>query len=161
MGQTNLNSLMSYTRRNALQLVGDVWEPDWEKVRFASGTLIGFKKPVNLQVAGDQLVFSWEDNSGIGGARKDDHFVYMLLFTSDANEKIYGQVKYEKTTQTRKDESFSLEITAKIHGDLRVYGCFVSADGKKVSDSMYFGEITLGNQEPNIKLQIPKSPAYL
>ena len=142
-GQTDLNSLMSYTRLNALQLVGDVWEPDWEKVRLASGTLVGFKKPVTIQVVGDNLIFSWEDNSGIGGAKKDDYFVYMLLFTSLATEKIYGQVKYEKTTQIRKDESFTLEKTASINGDMRVFGCFVSAHGKKVSDSMCFGEVTL------------------
>ena len=41
--QTKINSLMSYTKQNAAHKLGDEWLPDWKKVKFASGSLVGMK----------------------------------------------------------------------------------------------------------------------
>tara|TARA_R110002049_G_scaffold4377_15_gene30599 strand:- start:8002 stop:8646 length:645 start_codon:yes stop_codon:yes gene_type:complete len=135
--KTAFNAAMSYTLGNAITGTAPNFMVDYSLALLSRGSL---SNVVNGSVDisnPEQVAFTWADNSLEGNANATDKA--MLL--------VYNPIKKESITildgANRSVGSDVVSIPESYAGDtLQLYMAFISADGKRVSNSVYLGSGT-------------------
>jgi hypothetical protein len=138
VGMSAFNAAIGYMVVNAVQQVGGVWQVDPTKLMHAKGTLMTADNLAATNPTGQTIIYTWQDNSGIGDASPDDQFVY-VYFNTTINKVAFGF-----TTQKRSDQTYSFSAPAGWTGnDVAVFGFFLKSDGSIASDDTYCATLTL------------------
>ena len=135
--QSPINAAMSYTLANAITGVYPGHQIDASKVLVSRGALA---PAVNgaAAVAGGNLVFSWDDNSGTSSAKATDKALIAIVNLIKA-EAVTVTAGEERSTETQ-----SIALPADWSGDeVHAYLGFISEDGKEVANSVYLGAINV------------------
>ena len=141
---TRYNAFLSYTMINSLKLDSSVWQLDWQKIRFSSGTLVGLRNPSVTNPSAQTNSFKWDNNSGIGGAKPGDIFTFILVNLSTYKDNPSPSIICGITSQIRSAKTFNYSLPETWCGnELAIYACFISPKGDKSSNSQYFTTLTL------------------
>jgi hypothetical protein len=135
--QTAFNAAMSYTLANTI--TGNY--PDYT-LQFATALVSkGNLTPTanaTAEAAGGNIVFAWEDNSGVGSAKQTDKALIGILNPAKA-EAITDTAGAERSTETQ-----TVVLPADWAGDeVQVYLGFISEDNREVANSVYLGSIAV------------------
>ena len=135
--QSPFNAAMSYVLANAVTGNYPDYAIDASKVLVSRGALAPATN-ASAAVAGGNLTFSWDDNSGVGSAKQTDKTLVAIL----------NQAKGEAITNTAGVERTAGTQTAVLPaewsgGSVEVYLGFISDDGKEVANSVYLGSIAI------------------
>jgi hypothetical protein len=132
---TQFNNAMSYNLRNAVSGTYPNYEIDFAKALVSRGNLVGAVNE-SATSGGDEIVITWEDNSGNGNALASDRALIAVY-------NISRQVSlFETQGPTREMEMASIAVPLAWAGDeVAVYLGFISADGTRVSDSIHTGTL--------------------
>jgi len=138
-GQTAFNAAMSYTLAHAITGTYPDYSIDPSKVLISCGGLPPATS-ASVTATDSNIEFKWADNSGAGSARQTD----MALIA------IVNPAKGEAITYVEDAERMTGSQTVPLWGHwsgdvVHTYLGFVSEDGKEVSNSLYLGQITVGN----------------
>jgi len=85
---------------------------------------------------GDNILFTWDDNTGTGTARSSDIAVLVAYFLA------VKQVVFEISSRRRGDGTAKLK-THGYTGEAHTWIGFISEDGKDAADSVYTGIVTV------------------
>ena len=137
--KTRRNQAMSYLMKEAIVFNDPNYEWDYTKILLTKGDLIGMNNGVVNAGTGQNLEFSWTDNSGQGEAEVTDKLVVVVY------EPIMKHTVYSLAAGTRSAESSTLALPNYLTGlEVQVWATFVSADDRRAATSLYLGAVTLG-----------------
>jgi Family of unknown function (DUF6266) len=108
---------------------------DYNKVRLTTGSLPGVNNPSISCTDGGVLIIRWNDNSSNGSARYSDR-IYVAFYDKESETWLIREQIAE-----RGDGGKRLDMPAFRGKLLQVYIGLSSADGLRVSDSLYLGMI--------------------
>ncbi len=133
----SIKKMLKENIRNAFRNDHYKYRIDYSKLIFSKGNLsVAPGISVSSPKAG-KLVFRWTDDSGIGHSRASDQlFVAIFNCTSQSWILKDGAAK-------RSEGSCSIHIRPSRGKRLQTYIGLVSADGMRVSDSLYLGEVNV------------------
>lgn len=130
------NAATAYNLKNAVKGSAPDYMINYEKFLFSRGKLNGPNTPVMTALSEDRLVFSWLPIAQNEFNRYTDMACFMVY--SEAKKMMICAVK----VASRSDLSYVLLLPKGfIANERHCYMCFVSADGKVVSNSVYLGLI--------------------
>ena len=110
---------------------------DYSKVRLGNGSLPNLAEPSIHSPEPGKLVVSWPEREYQGGTRSSD-ILYIAIYSEKLNRWIYRFGCAERYKHIcRMDISFFTETR------VQVWLGLVSADGKRVSDSLHAGELMI------------------
>lgn len=137
--KTRRNAAMSYLMKEAIVFNDPNYEWDYTKVLISKGDLLGINNGAVVAGTGQNLDFSWTDNSGQGEAVATDKLVVVVY------EPTTKATVYSLEAGSRSSGSASLELPNFLSGlEVQVWATFVSADDKLYATSLYLGAITVG-----------------
>ena len=98
------------------------------------------KATLSTAIAGlaGKVNFSWADDSAINQEAKATDNVVLVAYCEDTNLS-----KYVLNAGSRSAEAASLDISGFSGKLVETWILFISADGKKISDSVYTGQVTV------------------
>ncbi|WP_147679251.1 DUF6266 family protein [Algibacter pacificus] len=135
--KTEFNAAMSYVLNNAIAGVAPDFTIDYSLALLSRGDLSGVIDGSTDLSQGGEITFNWADNSDEGNASATDKAMVLVYnpnrrdsvsILDGANRSVGSQVITIPNTYT--DET------------VEMFMAFVSADGKKVSNSVYLGSGT-------------------
>lgn len=131
------NAAVSYNLQKAV--VGDVspFRIDFSLAQVSLGVLPGASSPTAVAVAGNKVKFDWGDNAGTGKAKATD-IVMLVAFCPETQRSVYTM---EGTARSGLTQTLDTSVFA--GKTVETWIAFMSADGKKCSDSTYTGLVTL------------------
>lgn len=134
---TAFNAAMSEVLENAITGTAPDFTVDYPNVLVSKGNLKGVLNPTFDAATTGQVTLNWSDNSNEINANNDDRLMTL----------IYNPVKKESVVKligtSRFMASQMIAIPSNFSGDtIHVYTAFISADGKRISDSSYVGSDT-------------------
>lgn len=136
--QSRRNQAMSYHMKEAVQFVDPNFEILYNKVQIAKGDLLGVQNPVIATNAGNEVIFSWDDNSGQGSAKATDKLVVVIY--APAENLYYTQL----SAADRSVGSVTLTLPAYFDGlEVQSWITFAAADEKSYATSVYLGPVTV------------------
>lgn len=136
LSRTNLAA--SYTITEAIVMNGDVPELVFSKVMITKGELTGFQNPTVDAQTGNNLIFSWDDNTLQGNAKPDDILGVACYCDSEKEFVIFENVA------ERSAVSANLNLPAHFAGKtLEVFAFFNTKDESSASNSVYLGSKTI------------------
>lgn len=110
---------------------------DYSKVQLSQGSLSNADAPAAASTAAGKLVFTWTDNSdGENELISDTAFV--AAYNSDTKRWVQKQ-----KIATRNAGSCTLDVPAFSGKPVQTYIGFMSANRKKISDSLYTGVVNI------------------
>ena len=137
-GLTPYNAASSYNLEHAITGTYPNFVVDYPEVIFSKGNLLVVTDPEIATTVAAELEINWVNDapvSGTGGTDKATIVVYNPL---------QDKFAIAPGAAARSAETYTLELPADFSGDtVHVWISFVSADGKKVSDSSYIGSISV------------------
>lgn len=137
--KTRRNAAMSYLIKEAIVFNDPDYEWDYTKVLISKGDLLGLNNGQVAPGTGQNLDFTWLDNSNQGEAVATDKFVVAVY------EPTLKTVIYSLNAATRADESATLVLPNHLSGlAVQVWATFVSDDDKQAATSTYLGVVTVG-----------------
>jgi hypothetical protein len=110
---------------------------DYPKVLLSKGVLPSATAPSAASAVAGKLAFTWTDNSGISNALISD-----LAFVAVYNEELKHWIYVQKAA-TRNAGTYTLDVTPFSGKPVQTYIGFMSADRKKVSSSLYTGQVNI------------------
>ncbi len=123
--------------RNAFRNDHYKYRIDYTKLMFSKGNLpLAPRMSVSSPKSG-KLVFRWTDDSGIGRSRASDQ-LFVAIFNCTSKSWIL-----KHNAARRSENCCSIHIGPSRSKRLQTYIGFVSADGLRVSDSFYMGEVNV------------------
>ncbi len=135
--QTPFNAAMSYTLANAITGAYPDYEIDSSKVLVSRGALTSATN-ASAKPENGNIVFSWDDNSGVNSAKQTDKTLIAVL-NPTKGEAITDTAGAERSQGTQ-----TLALPADWTGDdLHTYLGFISEDGKEIANSVYLGTVSL------------------
>lgn len=124
--QTGFNAAMSYILNNAITGTSPDFSVDYNLALVSRGSLTG---AVNI---------TWDDNSGIGNGVATDRALIVALNPSS------GESVFDAGGNQRTSGSEDISVPAYWVGEtVEVFLGFITEDGKNVSNSVYFGTVTV------------------
>lgn len=131
------NAAVSYNLQKAV--VGDVspFSIDFSLAQVSLGVLPGASGPTAVAVTGNKVKFDWGDNAGTGKATATD-IVMLVAFCPETQRSVYTM---EGTVRSGLTQTLDTSVFA--GKTVETWIAFMSADGKKCSDSTYTGLVTL------------------
>lgn len=130
-----MNAAFSYNYKHAFVKQGDEWLINYPKMVYSRGHILS---PEGAQVISEEgnITFSWQPQNQSAYCQ----------FTDPANFLVYNPVKETAVillnTVNRYTKSYVMQMPADYIGDMvHCYMNFNSANGKKVGDSLYVGEV--------------------
>ena len=134
---TAFNAAMSEVLENAITGTAPDFTVDYPNVLVSKGNLKGVLNPTFDAATTGQVTLNWSDNSSEINANNDDRLMSL----------IYNPIKKESAVKligtSRFMASQMIAIPSNFSGDtIHVYTAFISADGKRISDSSYVGSDT-------------------
>lgn len=133
-----MNAAMSYHIEKAITGVYPDFEMDYPKVKISKGSLMVAYLPEMDTVVGGKLKIDWVNNSPAvpGNTNATDQLTVVVYNpVKDMFVSLVG-------VATRLAETYTMQLPMSFVGDeVHAWMGFVSASGKKVSDSNYLGEV--------------------
>lgn len=136
--QTRRNQAMSYHMRDAVKYLDPGFEMFYNKVMISKGDLPGVQNPAVASPNPNQLVYTWEDNSGQGSARATDKLVVVVYAPAEGlyYMSLEAAVRSNATVAVTLPDYFSgLEVQSWI--------AFASEDDKSYATSSYMAAVTV------------------
>ncbi|SHI60730.1 hypothetical protein SAMN04488096_10310 [Mesonia phycicola] len=135
--KTEFNAAMSYVLNNAVTGIAPNFEVQYADALLSRGGLSGALNPDTNLATPEQVTFIWDDNSNEGNAATTDK-VMVLVYNPAKKESMYVLEGAERTVGSQ-----IVQIPATYAGDtVEMFMAFISADGTKVSNSVYLGSGT-------------------
>ncbi len=135
--KTEFNASMSYVLNNAITGTAPDFTVDFANALLSRGNLSGVLNPGTDLVTPEEVTFTWDDNSTDGNANATD--IAMLLVYNPGKKESIAQL--EGANRTAGTESVIIPST--YAGDtVELFMAFITADGSKVSNSVYLGSGT-------------------
>lgn len=137
--KTRRNQAMSYLMKEAIVFNDPNYEWDYTKILISKGDLLGINNGAVTAGTGQNLDFSWTDNSGQGEALATDKFVVVVY------EPTSKATVYSLNAGSRSSGSATLSLPNFLSGlEVQVWATFVSSDDKLYATSLYLGAVTVG-----------------
>ncbi len=135
---TQFNSAMSYILKNAVAGTYPNYVIDYANVLVSRGTLTKAEGTALTSPLANQVVVTWNDNSGTGDAKATDK---TLLVVVDENN---GESVYDIDGAIRSAGTLTFNVPSNFSGDeVHVYLGFKSEDGLSVANSTYVGTCSI------------------
>ena len=135
--QSPFNAAMSYTINNAIIGSYPDYEIDAGKLLVSRGALTPAANGVAAVESGN-LVFYWNDNSGVNFSKATDKALIAVLNIAKG-EAITNNAGAERATGLQ-----TVPLPAEWSGDsVETYLGFISEDGREVANSVYLGSIAI------------------
>jgi hypothetical protein len=133
---TAFNAAMGYHVKYAVVGTYPDYEIDFSLVQASKGSLPNAIAPA-AAVSGNNINFTWTDNSGVGIALATD-LAILVAYCADTRQTIY-------TTDggTRSGGAGSLNVTSMAGYQVQTYIAFISEEGNEVATSIYTGALTV------------------
>ena len=129
VNRTPFNAAMADLMDRAVTVSGEQVCLDYEKALVASGNLTAPRDPL-VEVQGNKLIFSWEDNSGMGNAETTDLAMPLVI------NKETGEVLYQLEAAVRTECQTEMELPDNWDKQaLAVYLAFRNESGTRCSNS--------------------------
>lgn len=137
--KTRRNQAMSYLMKEAIVFNDPNYEWDYTKVLISKGDLLGINNGAVIAGTGQNLDFSWTDNSGQGEAMATDKLVVVVY------EPTSKATVYSLNAASRDDESATVQLPSFLSGlEVQVWATFVSSNDKLAATSIYLGAVMVG-----------------
>lgn len=137
--KTRRNQAMSYLIKEAIVFNDPNYEWDYTKVLISKGDLLGINNGQVVAGSGQDLTFSWTDNSGQGEAQVTDKLVVVVY------EPTSKATVYSLNAASRDDESATVQLPSFLSGlEVQVWATFVSSNDKLAATSIYLGAVMVG-----------------
>lgn len=137
--KTRRNQAMSYLMKEAIVFNDPNYEWDYTKVLISKGDLLGINNGAVTAGTGQNLDFSWTDNSGQGEAMATDKLVVVVY------EPTSKATVYSLNAASRDDESATVQLPSFLSGlEVQVWATFVSSNDKLAATSIYLGAVMVG-----------------
>ncbi len=137
--KTRRNQAMSYLMKEAIVFNDPNYEWDYTKVLISKGDLLGINNGQVVAGSGQDLTFSWTDNSGQGEAQVTDKLVVVVY------EPTSKATVYSLNAASRDDESATVQLPSFLSGlEVQVWATFVSSNDKLAATSIYLGAVMVG-----------------
>lgn len=137
--KTRRNQAMSYLMKEAIVFNDLNYEWDYTKVLISKGDLLGINNGQVVAGSGQDLTFSWTDNSGQGEAQVTDKLVVVVY------EPTSKATVYSLNAASRDDESATVQLPSFLSGlEVQVWATFVSSNDKLAATSIYLGAVMVG-----------------
>ena len=137
--KTRRNQAMSYLMKEAIVFNDPNYEWDYTKVLISKGDLLGINNGAVTAGTGQNLDFSWTDNSGQGEAMATDKLVVVVY------EPTSKATVYSLNAGSRSSGSATLELPSFLSGlEVQVWTTFVSSNDKLAATSIYLGAVMVG-----------------
>lgn len=137
--KTRRNQAMSYLMKEAIVFNDPNYEWDYTKVLISKGDLLGINNGQVVAGSGQDLTFSWTDNSGQGEAMATDKLVVVVY------EPTSKATVYSLNAGSRSSGSATLELPNFLSGlEVQVWATFVSSNDALYATSLYLGAVTVG-----------------
>lgn len=138
--KTRRNQAMSYLMKEAIVFNDPNYEWDYTKILISKGDLLGINNGAVTAGTGQNLDFTWTDNSGQGEAAATDQLVVVVY------EPTSKATVYSLNAGDRSGESATLSLPNFLSGlEVQVWSTFVSTDDKLFATSLYLGAVTVIN----------------
>jgi hypothetical protein len=135
--KTEFNAAMSYVLNNAIGGIAPNFTVDYANALLSRGGLSGVLNPTTDLTTAGQVSFGWGDNSAEGNANTTDKAM-LLVYNPSKKDSI---IILDGAIRTAGSEAVTIPST--YTGDtVELFMAFVSADGTKVSNSVYLGSGT-------------------
>lgn len=136
--KTRRNQAMSYLMKEAIVFNDPNYEWDYTKILISKGDLLGINNGAVTAGTGQNLDFTWTDNSGQGEAAATDQLVVVVY------EPTSKATVYSLNAGDRSGESATLSLPNFLSGlEVQVWSTFVSTDDKLFATSLYLGAVTV------------------
>ncbi len=138
----SFNLATSYNKKHALKGEYPNISVDYSKVLLSSGSLPSTEK-TSLVKTKEGLNIKWAAAKAAAGAFNDDIVMVVLRFPSGDYSKSY------LNAAKREDGKCFIPVPDKelLNGPIEAYMCFKSADGERISDSVYLGNLNGSAEE--------------
>ena len=137
--KTRRNQAMSYLMKEAIVFNDPNYEWDYTKGLISKGDLLGINNGQVVAGSGQDLTFSWTDNSGQGEAQVTDKLVVVVY------EPTSKATVYSLNAASRDDESATVQLPSFLSGlEVQVWATFVSSNDKLAATSIYLGAVMVG-----------------
>ena len=137
--QTAFNRASSYNLKKAVTGTAPDVAIDFPALMVSRGTLMPAQGASASSDTAAEVVFTWEDNSGIGNAAPDDE-AFFLAYNTDREQALFNI----RDGINREDGTFTMTVPSTYSGEsVETYIGFLSADGKESADSQYLGSVTI------------------
>ena len=137
--KTRRNQAMSYLMKEAIVFNDPNYEWDYTKILISKGDLLGINNGAVAAGTGQNLDFTWTDNSEQGEAAATDQLVVVVY------EPTSKATVYSLNAGDRRSESATLSLPNFLSGlEVQVWSTFVSTDDKLFATSLYLGAVTVG-----------------
>jgi len=137
--KTRRNQAMSYLMKEAIVFNDPNYEWDYTKILISKGDLLGINNGAVTAGTGQNLDFSWTDNSGQGEALATDKLVVVVY------EPTSKATVYSLNAGGRSSGNATLALPNFLSGlEVLVWATFVSTDDKLFATSLYLGAVTVG-----------------
>ncbi|MCK7591927.1 DUF6266 family protein [Subsaxibacter sp. CAU 1640] len=132
------NLATGYHLKEAITVVNNTYEMDYEKVLISKGELRGLVD-VTATAAADQVIqLAWTDNSGQGYASEEDQ-LWVATYAPDTD--LY---QLFEDAAKRNDRGADLQMPAYFSGQVvHVWATFIASNGKDAATSSYLGVVTV------------------
>ena len=138
VGMSEFNMFMKSNIANVISGTYPNYTIDFTQLVVAKGTLTGSDNADAVAAAGHLVNLTWTDNTGLADALATDKAMALVI---NYDRKAVAQ---DLTTKTRTDGSLVLNVPTNWVGDsVHAYLSFITADGVKISNSTYLGEIII------------------
>ena len=138
-GKSAYNAAFASVMKNAVMGTSPDFAIDYRNVAVAKGNLDNAPQMAVTSAQSGSIQLSWSDNSGTGAALADDNVLAVAY-----NDEL-GEAVISTADAVREDELLVLHTPASWDGtNAYVYLAFYSADGKRVSNSVQLGAVTVG-----------------
>lgn len=134
---TGINNAFGYNIKNAITGTYPNFALDYALALVSRGELPNILGPAVSAGAGSILTWNWTDNSGVGIAKADDQAV-LVAYCPTLRQAIYTTAGGARNSLTG-----SLNLAPFAGLQVQTYIGFVSADGRKVANSYFTGQVTV------------------
>lgn len=135
---TQFNAAMSFNLNNAITGAYPNFMIDYSNALVSRGNLTGAANGAMYSPSPGNVTITWTDNSGSGSASATDKTLIVLLNTTR------GEAVFTTDGPVRSTGTETIAVPSEYSGeDVEVFLGFVSADGTKVSNSVYLGSQTI------------------
>jgi hypothetical protein len=132
------NVAVSYNIHRAITGDATPFGLNYAEISIAKGNLISVPAPAAEAESGGGVRFSWTNNAQPGMPIKDEDTVTVAAYCPAADQWVYAQ-----NVALRSDESVVLDTSVFGAETVETYLFLCSADGKRISDSVYTGSLLL------------------
>lgn len=134
---TGINNAFQYNLKNAIAGTYPAFTLDYSLALICRGDLPNILGPAVTVGAGSILTWSWTDNSGVGIAKPTDQAVLVAYCP------VLRQAIYTTAGGNRDSLTGDLDVSPFAGQSVQTYIGFITADGRKVANSYFTGEVAV------------------